>query len=110
MKTRPAPKRSATSEWPAVHVSRASTSTAPHPLDRARRADRLAHHPGGRLVAHALFVLVRLQLRMEGEFLPAVDRRHEAAALAVEIHVHPGRRMRNVPVESGDAAIDSVHA
>jgi hypothetical protein len=39
-------------------------------LDRERRADRLPHHPGRRLVGHARFVLVRLQLGVKGELLP----------------------------------------
>src|SRR5258706_7346118 len=72
-----------------------------------RRADRLLDHRGG---IDTRFVLVGLDLRVEGELALAIDRRHERAPLAVEAHVHPGRRVRHTAIEVRHAAIDRVHA
>ena len=79
-------------------------------LDPERRADRLLHHRRGGRFVDARFVLVWLELRVKGELALAVDRRHERAALAVEAHVHPRRRVRHLAVEIRHAAIHRVHA
>src|SRR6266850_2467953 len=79
-------------------------------LHLERYADRRLHHSRGPGFGNRFFIFMVFQLRVEREFALPVDGRHETAALAVEAHVHPRRRVRHLAIEVRNARIDCVHA
>ncbi len=79
-------------------------------LDIDRCTDGGGEHRLGVGLGDAGLVLVRAKLGVEGELAAPVDRRHQRATLAVEGHIHPGRRMLHDVVEILRAQIDRQHA
>ena len=64
-----------------------------------RRAESRLKHCLGIAVSDVLWPLTVVELGMESKLVASVDRRHQAAAIAVYSPIHPGTRVRDQVVE-----------